>query len=161
MNGCQCGSYLKMLSRSWSRTLPSSTILLTTELILLYLTQSYVFCQQRETRKGTVHAQWTFAKVVLYLEMLSRSWSRTLPSSTILLTAELILLYLTQSYVFCQQRETRKGTVHAQWTFAKVVLYLEMLSRSWSTTVPDFMLVSGKAQSLKNLALSRLATVNY
>ena len=38
-----------------------------------------------------------------------------------------------------------------------VVLYPILLSQSWSTTVPNFMLVSGIAQSGQNLALSRLA----
>ena len=33
-----------------------------------------------------------------------------------------------------------------------------MLSRSWSTTVPKTMLVSGIAQSIENMALSRSAT---
>ena len=39
-----------------------------------------------------------------------------------------------------------------------MVLYPILLSQSWSTTVPNFMLVSGIAQSGQNLALSRLAT---
>ena len=34
----------------------------------------------------------------------------------------------------------------------------KMLSRSWSTTVPKTMLVSGIAQSIENMALSRSAT---
>ena len=38
-----------------------------------------------------------------------------------------------------------------------MVLYPILLSQSWSTTVPNFMLVSGIAQSGQNLALSRLA----
>ena len=38
-----------------------------------------------------------------------------------------------------------------------MVLYPNLLSQSWSTTVPSFMLVSGIAQSAQNLALSRLA----
>ena len=38
-----------------------------------------------------------------------------------------------------------------------MVLYPILLSLSWSTTVPNFMLVSGIAQSGQNLALSRLA----
>ena len=38
-----------------------------------------------------------------------------------------------------------------------MVLYPFLLSQSWSTTVPNFMLVSGIAQSGQNLALSRLA----
>ena len=38
-----------------------------------------------------------------------------------------------------------------------MVLHLILLSQSWSTTVPNFMLVSGKAQSGQNLALSLLA----
>ena len=38
-----------------------------------------------------------------------------------------------------------------------MVLYPILLSQSWSTTMPNFMLVSGIAQSGKNLALSRLA----
>ena len=40
-----------------------------------------------------------------------------------------------------------------------MVLYPIVLSQSWSTTVPNFMLVSGKAQSGQNLALIRLATI--
>ena len=39
-----------------------------------------------------------------------------------------------------------------------MVLYPILLSQSWSTTVPNFMLVSGIAQSGQNLALSRLAS---
>ena len=39
-----------------------------------------------------------------------------------------------------------------------MVLYPILLSQTWSTTVPNFMLVSGIAQSGQNLALSRLAT---
>ena len=39
----------------------------------------------------------------------------------------------------------------------KEVLYLEMLSRSWSTSLPNFMLVSGIAQFFKHFALSRFA----
>ena len=99
--------YLKMLSRSWSSTLPSSTILLTTELILLYQKKfSYVFCQQLEkARRMRIERLPT-----LYLDMLSRSWSTSLPSSTILLTTEPILLYLTHfSYAFCQQLEATKS----------------------------------------------------
>ena len=42
-----------------------------------------------------------------------------------------------------------------------MVLYLILLSQSWSTTVPNFMLVSGIAQSGQNLALSRLAIRTY
>ena len=38
-----------------------------------------------------------------------------------------------------------------------MVIYPILLSQSWSTTVPNFMLVSGIAQSGQNLALSRLA----
>ena len=38
-----------------------------------------------------------------------------------------------------------------------MVLYPILLSQSCSTTVPNFMLVSGIAQSGQNLALSRLA----
>ena len=38
-----------------------------------------------------------------------------------------------------------------------MVLYPILLSQSWSTTVPNFMLVSGIVQSGQNLALSRLA----
>ena len=38
-----------------------------------------------------------------------------------------------------------------------MVLYPILLSQSWSTTVPNFMLVSRIAQSGQNLALSRLA----
>ena len=38
-----------------------------------------------------------------------------------------------------------------------MVLYPIMLSQSWSTTVPNFMLVSRIAQSGQILALSRLA----
>ena len=38
-----------------------------------------------------------------------------------------------------------------------MVLYPILLSQSWSTTVPNFMLVSGIAQSGQNLALRRLA----
>ena len=38
-----------------------------------------------------------------------------------------------------------------------MVLYPIQLSHSWSTTVSNFMLVSGIAQSGQNLALSRLA----
>ena len=38
-----------------------------------------------------------------------------------------------------------------------MVLYPILLSQSWSTTLPNFMLVSGIAQSGQNLALSRLA----
>ena len=38
-----------------------------------------------------------------------------------------------------------------------MVLYPILLSQSWSTIVPNFMLVSGIAQSGQNLALSRLA----
>ena len=41
--------------------------------------------------------------------------------------------------------------------FPNVVLYPILLIQSWSTTVPNFMLVSGIAQSRQNLALSRLA----
>ena len=41
-----------------------------------------------------------------------------------------------------------------------MVLYPILLSQSWSTTVPNFMLVSGIAQSGQNLALSRLAITN-
>ena len=41
-----------------------------------------------------------------------------------------------------------------------MVLYHILLSQSWSTTVPNFMLVSGIAQSGQNLALSRLAIVS-
>ena len=41
-----------------------------------------------------------------------------------------------------------------------MVLYPILLSQSWSTTVPDVMLVSGIAQSGQNLALSRLAMAN-
>ena len=40
-----------------------------------------------------------------------------------------------------------------------MVLYPILLSQSWSTTVPNFMLVSGIAQSGQNLALSRLAKI--
>ena len=40
-----------------------------------------------------------------------------------------------------------------------MVLYPILLSQSWSTTVPNVMLVSGIAQSGQNLALSRLATI--
>ena len=40
-----------------------------------------------------------------------------------------------------------------------MVLYPFLLSQSRSTTVPNFMLVSGKAQSDQNLALSRLAII--
>ena len=40
-----------------------------------------------------------------------------------------------------------------------MVLYPILLSQSWSTTVPNSMLVSGIAQSGQNLALSRLAIV--
>ena len=39
-----------------------------------------------------------------------------------------------------------------------MVLYPILISQSWSTIVPNFMLVSGIAQSGQNLALSRLAT---
>ena len=38
-----------------------------------------------------------------------------------------------------------------------MVLYPIILSQALSTTVPNFMLVSGIAQSGQNLALSRLA----
>ena len=38
-----------------------------------------------------------------------------------------------------------------------MVLYPKLISQSWSTTVPNFMLVSGIAQSGQDLALSRLA----
>ena len=38
-----------------------------------------------------------------------------------------------------------------------MVLYPILLSQSWSTTVPNFMLVSGIAQLGQNLALSLLA----
>ena len=41
-----------------------------------------------------------------------------------------------------------------------MVLYPILLSQSWSTTVPNFMLVSGIAQSGQNLALSRLAKLD-
>ena len=41
-----------------------------------------------------------------------------------------------------------------------MVLYPILLSQSWSTTVPIFMLVSGIAQLGQNLALSRLATLD-
>ena len=41
-----------------------------------------------------------------------------------------------------------------------MVLYPILLIQSWSTTVPNFMLVSGIAQSGQNLALSRLAICN-
>ena len=44
---------------------------------------------------------------------------------------------------------------HAQRAFLKVVLYLKMISRLCSISVPNFMLVSGMAQSSQNLALSR------
>ena len=40
-----------------------------------------------------------------------------------------------------------------------MVLYPILLCQAWSTTVPNFMLVSGIAQSGQNLALSRLAIV--
>ena len=40
-----------------------------------------------------------------------------------------------------------------------MVLYPILLSQSWPTTVPNFMLVSGIAQSGQNLALSRLANI--
>ena len=39
-----------------------------------------------------------------------------------------------------------------------MVLYPILPSQSWSTVVPNFMLVSSKAQSGQNLALSHLAT---
>ena len=64
--------------------------------------------------------------MVLYQEMLSRSWTTTLPSST-RLTTELILLYLTQSYVFSQQPETKK-VLRMRSEHLPVVLYLTMLS---------------------------------
>ena len=41
-----------------------------------------------------------------------------------------------------------------------MVLYPILLSQPWSTTVPNFMLVSGKAQSGQNLALSCLASTS-
>ena len=41
-----------------------------------------------------------------------------------------------------------------------MVLYPILLSQSWSTTVPNFILVSGIAQSGQNLALSRLANMS-
>ena len=43
----------------------------------------------------------------------------------------------------------------------QVVLYLKMLSRSWSTTVPKTMLVSGIAESIENMALSRSANIRF
>ena len=42
-----------------------------------------------------------------------------------------------------------------------MVLYPILLSQSWSTTVPNFILVSRIAQSDQNLALSRLAILLY
>ena len=69
------------------------------------------------------------------------------PNFIILLIRNLMWLYLTQFYVFYQKRVTPKCTAHEQWRFFKVVLYLEMLSPSWATTVPNTMLVSAKAHS--------------
>ena len=98
--------YLEMLRCSWSITLPNSTILLPTKLILLHLTQFHFFCHKPETRKDT------FAKVVLFLERLSRSWSTTLPSSTILLSKELILLYLSFASSRKQEKALPKRSEH-------------------------------------------------
>ena len=42
-----------------------------------------------------------------------------------------------------------------------MVLYPILLSQSWSTTVPNFMLVSVIAQSGQNLALFRLAIMDF